>query len=728
MKKIAHIVLSEHFAFIESHLSYFFDTKKLNLKVGDTVLVPFGQKKKLYGVVIDIVDEVSEENSKLKEVIAKLPYSLPKHCIDTARQMSKYYFAPLQTCIKLFLPKKIWTGESQEKTEIFWSLHPQFSHEVFGKLRGEKQKVIISILQEEGELVQKKLLEPAEATTATLKNLEEKQLIRKEERKTAKEEFIIRKGNLHTLNNDQQKALEVILENKTTLLHGVTGAGKTEVFMHLFQSQLEKDSTSQGLFLVPEIALTPQMISYIQNTFPKGVAIIHSQLSDGEKCNVWRKVESGEIRLIIGSRSALFLPWKNLKTVVLDEEHEWTYKSDKTPKYHARKVAELFLQNQKDCHLVLASATPDICHMYEAKNENIALAELKTRVGDIDMPKVSIIDMREEYARKNYSSLAGELQHKIKRVLERGKQVVLFLNKRGYAKSIQCTSCGHIETCDHCDIPFTHHTNARDPQGKLICHYCFVVKPVPQTCSKCKSTDIQKRGQGTQKVELEIQKLFPKARILRADRDSTAKKGEFEAMYNAMKNNEADILLGTQMISKGLDLENIELVGVLQAEQGLHIPDFRSSEKVFQLLTQVAGRAGRKGKGEVIFQTFMPFHEVVQNASLHSYSNMYTQLIEERKLLKYPPFSNVIKFTFVSKNKKECLEKSKKLKQELEKTSQNTIRVTSAPSFIPKIADKYYWNVVIRGESTEKIFLELQKNSPELLENWRVDRDPVFLS
>lgn len=726
MKKIAQVVLSEHFQFVESFLSYSFDDEKMDLKKGDLVLVPFGQKRPIEGLVFDIV-EMSDESYKIKEVLAKRDEYLPQECLDVAEKMSAYYFAPLQTCVRLFLPKKIWSGDFESPVEKFWKL---VSIHKIPELKGSKQQTVVNILVEEEAVEHKKLLEKAEISISVLKNLEEKGVITSFEKAQEKAIFHTNKQALKELNDEQNSALEQLKKSPTSLLHGVTGSGKTEVFMHFFQWMFEHQKESQALFLVPEIALTPQMISYCKKVFPEGIEIIHSQVAEGEKCRIWKRVQSGETRLVIGSRSSLFLPWKQLQTIVIDEEHEWTYKSDQTPRYHAKKVAEWFLESQKNAHLILASATPDVCDMYEAKSGKTLYVPLKNRVNGLAMPKVTIVDMREEFLRKNFSPVSGLLHEKIKQSLTDKKQIVLFLNKRGYAKALQCKECGHIESCPHCDIPFTHHVQAG--KEKLICHYCFLIHDVPKGCSRCTSLSIHSRGVGTQKLEEEIQNLFPSARIVRADRDSTSKKGEFEAIYNTMKDGEADILLGTQMIAKGLDLSNVALVGVLSADQGLHIPDFRSSEKVFQLLMQVAGRSGRKEKGEVIFQTFMPHHEVVQAASLHSYHKMYEQIIHDREILKYPPFAEVIKLSFVHKDKKLCMQKAEELKNALKKqlliNDHSSLIITSAPSYIPKINDKYYWNVIIRGQNIGSPFQEFLKTHKEVLESWRIDHDPVFLS
>lgn len=760
MKKIAHIILSEYFSFISGSLPYFFDEKERDLQIGNIVLVPFGQKKNLAGLVVSISDKNENiEDSKVKTVLRKLPYSLRSDYVDLAKKISEYYFCPLQKCLRLFLPKKIWNGTYEEKREVYWrsfnssggilrqaqddtrraegdKLQTQDEKilQLKTSLKGKKQKQVISLLSETEEMRQKDLQEKSGASLATLKSLQEKKIIEKLEKVSKLPEFTIDQTAFKKLSEDQFYALDSLKKSKKNLLHGVTGSGKTEVFLHFFKWIYEQDSSAQCLLLVPEIALTHQMIVYFERAFSKNVAVVHSKISDTEKCKVWLGVQKGDIRFIIGSRSSLFLPFKNLQAIIMDEEHEWTYKSDKAPKYHARKVAEMMtdykvekLESRKlGRFLILASATPDICDMYRAESgDEWNLVSLKSRIHGIKMPEVRIVDMRLEFRRKNFSPISEELDFEICKTLKKGKQVILFLNRRGFSQSLQCKECGEIVKCKHCDVALTHHKSISDPKGKLICHYCFLLKDIVNLCPACKSPSILKKGIGTQRIEEELHERYPEANIFRADKDSTSSKAHFEKIYEAMKSGAGDILLGTQMIVKGLDLENVDLVGVIGADMGLHIPDFRSSERVFQLLTQVAGRAGRKNPGKVVFQTFQPDHEVIQSASLHNYERLYKKESENRHLLKYPPFSSVIKLTFVDKEKSECMKRSSEMKQYLDKLNdslENKHIIRSAPAYIPKMHGKYFWHILIRGSSPEKFLKDGD------FSDWRIDRDPIFLS
>ena len=725
MKYYVQVVLAQSFPFIPDTLTYSFDDSKLQIQIGDCVKAPFG-KKELDGIVVEFCD-LSINNpykSKIREIIAIRNEKIQSEIIHLCKNMAKYYFCSLSSCIRLFFPQIIWNRKYEEEYKTIWKIS---AHEI-PLLKGVKQQNIIQYLQKNKQTEQSLLLQETEASLSTLKGLEDKNIVKKQLDSIFKNEFLINKTHLKKLNEEQKQAFESLKTSQKSLIHGITGSGKTEIFLHFLVWIFENNKEAQSLILVPEIALTPQIIQYFQKIFPHKTAVIHSKVSDKERVRIWHEVQKGEIKLIIGSRSALFLPWKNLQAIIIDEEHEWTYKSDKTPRYHVKWVAENMINFYKNSHLILASATPDVQSYYYALHGDYNLFELKNRAIGTLLPKVRIIDMKEEFLRKNFSPISEELDRKIKETLAKNKQIILFLNKRGFSQSIQCKECGEIVMCPHCDVPMTKHQNEKT--SKLICHYCFLVKEIPKTCPRCHSYSIQDKGLGTQKIEQELQVRYPKAIILRADKDTTTGKDDFEKIYQEMKDKKADILLGTQMIAKGLDLENVELVGVISADSGLHIPDFRSSEKVFQLLTQVAGRSGRHTKGEVVFQTFQPHHEIIQAASMHSYKNLYNQEIETRKLLNYPPFSALIKLTFTHPDKTIALKTSnnlyKHMKEENIKNSYN-LQIRFAPSFIPKMHGKYYFHIILQGKSPEKILEDYLKNTPKLLNNWRIDRDPIIL-
>ena len=739
---IAEVILSEYYQFIPHSLSYVFSSETFPLQKGDTVLVPFGKSKMIAALVIDITSiKNKKKNITYKSILKKLPFSLSSQYIDLASYISQYYFCPLQKCLRLFLPKDIWTGKYKEKEEFFFKISEDKTKEDFLHLKGSKQKDIIKTLKAHKELSQKQLQQETQASISSIHTLVTKSFLQQYTQKEKKLPLVINHSAFHVLSQAQANALDHIKNNQKNVLYGVTGSGKTEVFLHFFRWIYENDPQAQNLFLVPEIALTIPMIEYFERAFPKQVVVIHSQISAQEKCKIWKKIAQGNIRLIIGSRSAFFLPFKNLHAIIIDESHEWTYCSEKTPQYNIKEVAEMFIDktyqnnkndisfnsvSQKKIFLTLASATPDICDMYKAQtNTQWNLVHLEKRVHNIPMPKVHIVNMCEEFQRKNFSPISEMLDFEIQKSLKKGKQVILFLNRRGFSSGVQCQECGYILECQDCDIPLTYHKNKDNNIEKLLCHYCFLLKDMIYQCKKCSSQNIQLKGTGIQKIEEELHKRYPQANILRADKDTTRSKQHFTYIYQSMKSGSGDILLGTQIIAKGLHLENVDLVGVINADMGLHIPDFRSSERVFQLLTQVAGRSGRKNEGKVIFQTFQVDHEVIQAASLHNYFLIYNNEIKNRKLLKYPPFSSVIKLIFVHKDKEKCIEESQRLKKYFHTINkQKTIKhiITSAPAYIPKIHKKYYWHILIRGPQPE-LFIDISQ-----CKNWRIQRNPIFLS
>lgn len=451
----------------------------------------------------------------------------------------------------------------------------------------------------------------------------------------------IEKSTNLLLTSEQQIALDQVVDayerNKahTFLLHGITGSGKTEVYLQAIERALNDDK--EAIVLVPEISLTPQMTNRFKARFGSLVAVLHSGLSAGEKYDEWRKIKRGEVKVVVGARSAVFAPFTNLGLIILDEEHEGTYKQDDTPRYHARDVA-IWRSEYHHCPVILGSATPSLESFARAKKGNYTLLTLSNRPKEQPLPEVAIIDMREQLKNGNRSMFSLELAEAIRSRLDKQEQMVLFLNRRGYSSFVLCRDCGTVIECPNCDISMTYHRH----QELIKCHYCGEEERVPKTCPQCQSEHIRFFGTGTQKVEEEINKLFPEARVLRMDVDTTRKKGSHETILRQFGEGKADILLGTQMIAKGLDFPNITLVGVLSADTTLHLADFRAAEKTFQLLTQVSGRAGRHDKkGEVLVQTYTPDHYAIQFAQTHDYISFYHQEMMLRKQYAYPPFTYV---------------------------------------------------------------------------------------
>lgn len=418
----------------------------------------------------------------------------------------------------------------------------------------------------------------------------------------------------------------------TFLLHGVTGSGKTEIYLQAIEQVLAQGK--QAMMLVPEIALTPQMTERFRSRFGDAVAVMHSGLSTGEKYDEWRKIQNGEVQVVVGARSAVFVPFTNIGLIILDEEHESTYKQEDSPRYHARDVA-IWRSQYHQCPVILGSATPSLESYARAQKGVYTLLTLSERAKKQSLPAVHVVDLRAELATGNRSMFSTALVEAMRVRLEKNEQIVLFLNRRGYSSFVLCRDCGTVVQCKNCDISLTYHRH----QENLKCHYCGYEEHVPSTCPQCTSEHIRYFGTGTQKVEEELHALFPEARVLRMDVDTTSKKGAHEEILEAFGNKEANILLGTQMIAKGLDFPDITLVGVLSADTSLHLPDYRAAEKTYQLLTQVSGRAGRHDKpGQVVIQTYTPEHYAIELAKAQVYAPFYTQEMANRRRSGHPPY------------------------------------------------------------------------------------------
>jgi len=529
-----------------------------------------------------------------------------------------------------------------------------------------------------------------------------------------------------TLTADQQEALTSILKDleaseeapKPILLHGVTGSGKTEVYLQALAAVIARGK--RGIVLVPEIALTTQAIQRVASRFPGRVAIIHSALSLGERYDEWRRIRAGEVDVVVGPRAALFAPVPNLGIIIMDEEHEAAYKQGElSPTYHAREAA-LVLGQILSIPVVLGSATPAVESFYRAEQGHYQLVELPGRIGAA-LPPVEIIDLRDELHAGNTSIISRRLQEELERVLNLGQQAILFLNRRGAASCVLCRDCGFVAICDRCDMPLTYHSTERI----LLCHYCGRENKVLQFCPMCKSAGIRYFGLGTEKVQETIQRSFPTARLLRWDRDTAKNRHAHEQLLDRFANREADILIGTQMIAKGLDLPGVTLVGVISADIALNLPDYAAPERAFTLLTQVAGRAGRgEEAGQVIIQTFNPHHFSINAASHHDYHGFYELEIETRRRYGYPPFRQFVKFTYKHTNRHRCQNEAlllcERLNEWIERLRmENTDIIGPAPALLERINGKYRWQMVVRGPDLHPLLLVI--DAP----GWEIDIDPV---
>ena len=534
------------------------------------------------------------------------------------------------------------------------------------------------------------------------------------------------------LTPDQQNALEHILgprsiagamsshtsSNRPILLHGVTGSGKTEVYLQALDAIIAQGK--RGIMLVPEIVLTTQAIERFASRFPGRVAIIHGDLFIGERYDEWRRIRSGKVDVVIGSRSALFSPVPALGLLILDEEHEPAYKQgERRPTYHAREAA-ITLGHILHIPVVLGSATPSIETFYRAEQEEYSLVELPARIG-ANLPPVEVIDLRNELHAGNTSIISRHLQSSLEQVLRMGQQAILFLNRRGAASCVLCRDCGYVAMCERCDIPLTYHSTERI----LLCHYCNSESKVLHACPQCSSAGIRYFGLGTEKVMDTIQRSFPTARLLRWDRDTASDHRAHQSLLDRFANREADILVGTQMIAKGLDLPGVTLVGVISADIALNLPDFAAPERAFTLLTQVAGRAGRgEEAGHVIIQTFNPQHFCIDTASRHDYHEFYAAEIEARRRYGYPPFRQFVKFTYSHANRRRSQNESFLLREQVDEWIErlglvDTDVVGPAPALMERVRDKYHWQMIVRGPDLHPLLRVL--NTP----GWTVDIDPV---
>lgn len=682
--------------------------------VGSKVLVPFGNMKKLEEAYVVAIKEKSE--FKIKD-IAKLEENLTNNQIQLARWMAKRYFCNVSDCIKLMLTPGTRTKNKknriQDKLINCVYLKKDIEEINFdietNKIKSEKHKRVLNFLKEnEGCTIPdiEMFTDCSRAIVNTLvKNGYVEIVEQKIERNPLANKKIERTENLK-LTNEQENAFNKISnsikENKYEqyLLFGVTGSGKTEVYLQLIKEVIEQNKTA--IVLVPEISLTPQMIDRFISRFGKEtIAVLHSKLSIGERYDEWNKIKSEKAKIVIGARSAIFAPLKNIGIIIIDEEHDSSYKSESTPKYDAKEIANK-LAKENNCPLVLGSATPDLKTYYNAINGNIELLELPTRANHSKLPQVTVIDLKQELANGNRSMLSFDLYNAIEENLKNKKQTILFLNRRGFSTFIMCRDCGYTVKCKNCDISLTYHRF----ENKLKCHYCGYEEPVVKVCPNCNSNKIRYFGTGTQKLEEEINKQFPNAKTIRMDIDTVTKKNSHEDILNSFKNDGIDILIGTQMIVKGHHFPNVTLVGVMAADSSLNIDDYRANERTFQILTQVAGRAGRESDdGKVIIQTYNPDSFAIQTAKQQNYNMFFNTEIALRKQLKYPPFCDIILISFSSTREDEIANISNKsyeyLKEKMQNTEFNVFR--PVPSPIDRIQNKFRWRIILKGNMTQEV-------------------------
>lgn len=688
------------------------------IKLGIRVKVPFG-KMELEGFVVEIKGSSDVEIKDILDVIDDEAI-LNSELLELGKKMQEATLATLISCYQIMLPKALKAKNGQvinKKFDTYYYLNKDIV--CYGKLSASQEK-IINLCMEKEFVLRKELVDISLSSLNTLikknilleKKLEHYRLSYNEKIEAKKE-----------LTNDQKLVVDEVLANTgyfPYLLFGVTGSGKTEVYMELIEDSLNKGKTS--IVLVPEISLTPQMVLRFQKRFGDNIAAIHSALSDGEKYDEWRRIVSGDAKIVIGARSAIFAPLNNIGMIIIDEEHSDSYKQDDSnPRYNAKDIA-LLRGKYHNCPVIMGSATPSLEVFARAKKGVFKLLELPNRINGKSLPKINIIDMNEMIS-KTKGHFSPVLLEAINDRLLKNEQIILLLNRRGYSSFVTCKNCGYTFKCPNCDITLTYHKSSRT----LRCHYCGYGTKVYDTCPECHEKSINDLGVGTEKVEEELNKLFPESKILRMDFDTTSRKGMHEKMIKDFKNHEYDILLGTQIVSKGLDFDNVTLVGVINADTSLNIPDFRSSETTFSLLAQVAGRAGRSDKeGEVVIQTFNPEHYAIQYTKRYDYLGFYNKEMSIRRELKYPPYYYICYVKISGKDNKYIYEESLKVTKLFHNKLINMIILGPSPCTIFKLNNIYRYGIILKYKSDEGLREVLNKVIEHYKDNRNIKIDVNF--
>lgn len=685
-----------------SELDRIFDytVNSLPVTAGSRVIVPFGNRK-ILGFVINLKQTSTLPESKLKPIIRLVEDvpALTKECLDLANYVSNKYHVSKSLTLRLFLTAEMRKGKVREKfhNSISLALSENSLKEVLNSLKksAEKQKEILNFLSLNGETLQSELSEkfsPSTVSTLIKKGFVE---VKKVRINRTPYKNVLETKNKVVLTSEQKNAIEIVNNStKPTLIHGVTGSGKTEVYLNLIEKCIKDGKTA--IFLVPEIALTPQMFSRLRGRFGDLCAILHSGLSAGEKFDEWWRLRSGEAKVAIGARSAIFAPLENLGVIIIDEEHEQSYESETSPRYVTSELA-LFRAKYNNAKLVLGSATPKIETYLNAVNGEFSLATLKERVNKKPMPEIIIADMRNEIKSGNISAFSKALKCELEETLNSGNQAIIFLNRRGYSQKIICRECGFVAKCAYCDVSLTYHRY----ENNLKCHYCGTTYKMPSGCPDCGSVNVHYSGTGTQKVVEDLNSLFPNAKILRMDNDTTQNKEGHYKILKEFGDRNADILVGTQMIAKGHDFPGVTLVGILDGDMSLYFSDYRASERTFQLITQVAGRSGRADKkGKVVLQTFSPKNSVLNDAIEYDYNRFFNKEVTLRKASHFPPFASILRLMVESDNDEIALDTLKsvfyKCKEIRDENASEFIYFNKMKSPVKRINNKYRYQVLAR--------------------------------
>src|SRR5213594_567732 len=682
--------------------------------VGSRVRVPFRDKSALATVVALPEQTEAKGIRPIEAIIGEAPI-LSKQLLELARWISAYYCCPIETVMRSLLPQVIRRAEVGWKKQLFVQPGHKIANEEIQKLRKRaprQAELLEAISQLEAPIRASQLLRQTSLDNQTLRALVKRGLAELREEAVVRDphgdEQFIATSNL-VLNDEQTRALNEITqaldapENaRPILLHGVTGSGKTEIYLQAIRATLDRGCTA--IVLVPEISLTPQTVERFKGRFayvPDAVEVLHSHLSEGERHDEWHKIHAGRARIVIGARSAVFAPLKNLGLIVVDEEHETTYKQEEAPRYHARDVAVVRAKMEK-CGVVLGSATPSLESYHNAAIGKYRLVSLTQRVDEKQMPLMRVVDLRQERRREKKATILSEkLRGAIADRLEKREQTILFLNRRGFSTSLLCSNCGEARNCPNCSVALTFHRHV----ARLSCHLCGHAAAVPKKCPACGKDALIYAGFGTEKVESTVAHIFPKATVRRMDADSMTRKEAYRETLRNFRTGKIDILVGTQMIAKGLHFPNVTLVGIINADLALHLPDFRAGERTFQLLTQVAGRAGRgETSGEVFVQTYTPFSPSIQFARHHDFAGYVEQELEFRERCDFPPFKHAVLITVHSAHQERGKFSAETLRRKLREALPEEFMVAeAAPAPLEKLSGQYRFHILLRGSAITRL-------------------------
>lgn len=705
-RAIATVAVENTFFSADTDFDYYIPPQyEKTIKIGSRVKVPFGRGNKIReGIVVNTYFGINSELKEISQPVGDKPV-IDEEMVRLALWLKERCFCTTYDCLKQILPRGFGKVRDASKKAAELVITDESN---LPKLT-PKQRLVVDLLFDVGTADVGEICELCSVGVAVLKNLEKYGVIRLFDREVYRKPYKldgaapVREDIVLTA--QQQRAYDtycdMLQSGGTGLLFGVTGSGKTQVYLRLIDNAL--DVGRDSIVLVPEIGLTPQILAQFHKRYGDKVAVIHSALSLGERNDEFKRIDRGQAKIVVGTRSAVFAPVHNLGLIIMDEEQESTYKSERTPRYNAKDVAN-FRARYNKALLLMASATPSLESFSMAQSGKYTLCELNERYGGAELPQVITVDMKEEMKRGNKTPVSSTLKDLITQTLDDGKQVILLINRRGYNTFIACNDCGHVITCPNCSVSLTYHSRV----NRLTCHYCGYTRRLDNVCPECKSENIRYSGYGTQRIEDEITALFPDARILRMDADTTSAKFSHDKLFNAFLNHEYDILIGTQMVAKGLDFPDVTLVGVVNADNSLYDENYNSAEKCFSLLTQVVGRSGRRnGEGRAVIQTINPYNTTIEYASRQDYKSFYDNEIQLRRMLIYPPYCDIISAVFSGENENTvalCAKSFFDLTVEMNKTAGYKIIILGpAPSKFSKLNNNYRYRLSVKCKNSKNI-------------------------